>query len=76
MGENEFFLDDGDAKGFCIPLVEVCECCGWKVHAYVLMSNHFTYSWKLSLRRAFEFLTRVEVGWHSGEAWRNRLNNG
>jgi REP element-mobilizing transposase RayT len=40
MGENEFFLDDGDAKGFCIRLVEVCEWCGWKVHAYVLMSNH------------------------------------
>jgi len=40
MGGNEFFLDDEDAEGFFFGLAEVCECCGWKVHDYVLMSNH------------------------------------
>jgi len=34
-------LEEEDAKGFLFRLAEVCERSGWKVHAYVLMSNHF-----------------------------------
>jgi len=40
-GGKRIFLDEEDAKGFFFRLAEVCERCGWKVHAYVLMSNHF-----------------------------------
>ena len=40
-GGKRIFLDDEDAKGFFFRLAEVCERCGWKVHAYVLMANHF-----------------------------------
>jgi REP element-mobilizing transposase RayT len=40
-GGKSIFLDEEDDKGFFFRLAEVCERCGWKVHAYVLMSNHF-----------------------------------
>ena len=40
-GGKRIFLDEEDAKSFFFRLAEVCERCGWKVHAYVLMSNHF-----------------------------------
>jgi len=40
-GGKRIFLDEEDAKGFLFRLAEVCERCGWRVHAYVLMSNHF-----------------------------------
>jgi putative transposase len=40
-GGKRIFLEEEDAKGFLFRLAEVCERCGWKVHAYVLMSNHF-----------------------------------
>ena len=40
-GGKRIFLEEEDAKGFFFRLAEVCERCGWKVHAYVLMSNHF-----------------------------------
>ena len=35
------FRADGDRKCFLEALGEVCERTGWKVHAYVLMGNHY-----------------------------------
>ena len=35
------FEDDEDRKVFIARLGEVCGRCGWKVHAWVLMGNHF-----------------------------------
>ena len=35
------FEDDLDRKGFLSRLSEVCESHGWRVHAWVLMGNHF-----------------------------------
>jgi len=35
------FQDDGDRRSFLKTLGEACEKTGWKVHAYVLMSDHY-----------------------------------
>jgi REP element-mobilizing transposase RayT len=35
------FRDDDDRKRFMVTFAEVCERTGWKVHAYVLMGNHY-----------------------------------
>ena len=35
------FETDDDRKAFLFRLGEVCESHGWRVHAWVLMSNHF-----------------------------------
>ncbi len=35
--------DHGQETGveFEKALFEACECCGWRLHAYVIMSNHY-----------------------------------
>lgn len=35
------FLDDDDREYFLVTLGEVCERTGWRVHAWVLMGNHY-----------------------------------
>ena len=35
------FLDDKDREMFLATLGEICQRNGWRVHAYVLMSNHY-----------------------------------
>ena len=40
-GGKEVFEDDADRKGFLLRLAKVCGSHGWRVHAWVLMSNHF-----------------------------------
>ncbi len=35
------FLDTEDAKQFVKALGEVCAMTGWRVHAWVLLSNHY-----------------------------------
>jgi putative transposase len=40
-GGKRVFEDDEDRKGFLFRLGKVCECHGWRVHAWVLMGNHF-----------------------------------
>jgi REP element-mobilizing transposase RayT len=35
------FKNDEDRKGFLFRLGKVLECHGWRVHAWVLMDNHF-----------------------------------
>ncbi len=40
-GGKVIFEDDDDRKIFLARLGEVCGRCGWKVHAWVLMGNHF-----------------------------------
>jgi len=35
------YRDDNDREGFLICLGEVCERTGWKIHAFVLMNNHY-----------------------------------
>ena len=40
-GGKTIFEDDEDRKVFIARLGEVCVRCGWKVHAWVLMGNHF-----------------------------------
>ena len=35
------YLDDRDREIFLKTLGEVCGRCGWRVHAYVLMGNHY-----------------------------------
>ena len=44
------FLDDSDRVMFLRTLGEACERCGWKVHAWVLMGNH--YHWVLETPEA------------------------
>lgn len=39
-GQETFFTDDG-RRLFLSTLTEACEQTGWRVHAYVLMSNHY-----------------------------------
>jgi REP element-mobilizing transposase RayT len=40
-GGDAVFETDDDRKAFLSRLGEVCESHGWRVHAWVLMSNHF-----------------------------------
>jgi len=40
-GGKTIFEDDDDRKVFIARLGEVCGRCGWRVHAWVLMGNHF-----------------------------------
>ncbi|MDO9542568.1 MAG: transposase [Kiritimatiellia bacterium] len=35
------FIDDNDRKMFLKCLADVCEKTGWRIHAYVLMPNHY-----------------------------------
>jgi len=35
------FKDDQDRRSFLETLAEVCEKTGWRIHAYVLMGNHY-----------------------------------
>ncbi len=39
--QQAIFRTDGDRKCFLGALEEVCERTGWKVHAYILMGNHY-----------------------------------
>jgi len=40
-GGKAVFETDEDRKGFLFRLGKICESHGWRVHAWVLMSNHF-----------------------------------
>jgi putative transposase len=40
-GGKTVFETDEDRKGFLFRLGKICESHGWRVHAWVLMSNHF-----------------------------------
>lgn len=46
---ENIFEDDADRGRFLATLNEVCQRTGWKIHAYVLMSNH--YHWLLETPR-------------------------
>jgi REP element-mobilizing transposase RayT len=39
--QEAVFRDDRDCAVFLETLGESCERCGWRVHAYVLMGNHY-----------------------------------
>ena len=38
---ERIFLDDDDRRFFLVTLAEACGMTGWRVHAWVLMSNHY-----------------------------------
>jgi REP element-mobilizing transposase RayT len=38
---ENIFLDDDDRRFFLHTLGQACEMTGWRVHAWVLMSNHY-----------------------------------
>ncbi len=40
-GGQAIFFADGDRKAFLATLSEACERCGWQIHAYVLLPNHY-----------------------------------
>jgi len=40
-GGQAIFADDPDRRMFLDALGEVCGRCGWRIHAYVLMGNHY-----------------------------------
>ena len=42
---ENIFEDDTDRARFLETLAQVCQRTGWRIHAYVLMSNH--YHWLL-----------------------------
>jgi len=39
--QNRIYLDDHDRRFFLKTLAEACQKTGWRVHAWVLMSNHY-----------------------------------
>ena len=39
--QQAIFRSDGDRTRFLAALGEVCGRTGWKIHAYVLMGNHY-----------------------------------
>ncbi len=38
---DSIFLDDRDRETFLSTLDEACGRCGWRIHAFVLMGNHY-----------------------------------
>jgi len=38
---ERIYRDDADRSFFCEALGEACERTGWRVHAWVLMGNHY-----------------------------------
>ena len=40
-GGHSIFVDDVDRRTYLDTLGEACERCGWRIHAYVLMGNHY-----------------------------------
>ena len=38
---KELFLSENTGKAFERSMFEAVERCGWKLHAYVIMSNHY-----------------------------------
>ncbi len=40
---ERIFRDENDRRFFCETLGEACERTGWRVHAWVLMSNHYHF---------------------------------
>ena len=38
---QKIFADDADRKTFLSALAEACAKTGWRIHAYVLMANHY-----------------------------------
>ena len=40
-GGKAIFEEDADGKAFLFRLGQVCASHGWRVHAWVLMKNHF-----------------------------------
>jgi putative transposase len=38
---KELFLSENTGKAFERTIFEAAERCGWKLHAYVIMSNHY-----------------------------------
>lgn len=38
---DDLFLDDRDRELFLDTLDEACTRCGWRIHAFILMSNHY-----------------------------------
>ena len=38
---QKIFADDKDPKTWLATLEEACDKTGWRVHAYVLMANHY-----------------------------------
>ena len=38
---EDIYLDDGDREMFLATLAAACNKTGWRLHAYVLMSNHY-----------------------------------
>lgn len=47
---ENIFEDDADRERFLSTLAEACQRTGWRIHAYVLMRNH--YHWLLETPRA------------------------
>lgn len=39
--QDSIFLDDGDCETFLDTLAEACGRTGWRIHAFVLMGNHY-----------------------------------
>lgn len=39
--QNLIYRDEKDKKSFLHTLEESCQRCGWRIHAYVLMNNHY-----------------------------------
>ena len=40
-GGKRIFIEPEDARGFLFRLARVCESHGWRIHAWVLMGNHY-----------------------------------
>ena len=41
--QEAIFMDDADRRRFLATLGEGCARTGWRVHAFVLMSNHYHF---------------------------------
>ena len=44
---ESIFHDDDDRRFFLSTLSEACAMTGWRVHTWVVMGNHHTFSSKL-----------------------------
>jgi putative transposase len=56
---ENIFEDDADRVRFLETLAKVCQRTGWKIHAYVLISNH--YHWLLETPPAEPSVIRERI---------------
>jgi len=55
--QEAIFRDDADREQFLATLRQACERTGWRVHAFVLMTNHYHLLGEMGIGVRVQILT-------------------